>query len=86
MSERTLWRVPGWGMLYRTPAMANGAVYVLDGYFGLVALDGDTGQRRWTLRVDAGIGTSPVARDGVVCFADLVGCLTAVDAVSGEVR
>lgn len=86
VSDRTLWRVPGGGVLYRMPALADGTVYVLDDLFGLAAIDADTGQRRWTLRVDAGIGTSPVAGDGVVYFADTVGCLTAVDAATGEVR
>lgn len=86
VSDRTLWRVPGGGVLYRTPAMADGSVYVPDDLFGLAAIDAETGQRRWTLRVDAGIGTSPVADDGVVYFADTVGCLTAVDAATGEVR
>ena len=86
VSDRTLWRVPGRGVLYNTPTTADGAVYVRDGLFDLAAIDADTGQRRRTLHVDAGIETSPAAGDGVVCFAGTVGCLTAVDAASGAVR
>ncbi len=86
VGDRTLWRVPGGGVLYRTPAMADGAVYVLDRFFGLVAVDADSGQRRWTLRDDSGIASSPVAGVGVVYFADNAGCLTAVDAATGDVR
>lgn len=59
---------------------------VLEDLFGLVAVDADTGQRRWTLRDDSGIEASPVAGTGVVYFADSAGCLTAVDAATGEAR
>ncbi|MER7182938.1 PQQ-binding-like beta-propeller repeat protein [Streptomyces hyaluromycini] len=86
VGDRTLWRAPGGGVLYRTPAMADGVVYVLDRFFGLVAVDADSGQRRWTLRDDSGIASSPVAGTGVVYFADNAGCLTAVDAATGDVR
>jgi hypothetical protein len=30
VSGRTRWRVPAEGVLYRTPAMADGAVYLVD--------------------------------------------------------
>lgn len=86
VSDRTLWRVPGGGILYRTPALSDGTVYVNDGLLRLAAIDADTGQRRWTLKHDAAIELSPVADAGAVYFTDLYGHLTVVDAASGEVR
>ncbi|MEW2306807.1 PQQ-binding-like beta-propeller repeat protein, partial [Streptomyces sp. NPDC006655] len=72
VGDRTLWKVPGGGIPYRTPAIADGAVYVLDDLFDLVAVDADTGQRRWTLPNDSPIEASPVAGTGVVYFAERV--------------
>lgn len=66
--------------------MADGAVYVLDDLSALAAIDASTGERRWTLRNDSTIESSPVAGTGVVYFADMTGYLTAVDATTGEVR
>ncbi|WP_123974719.1 PQQ-binding-like beta-propeller repeat protein [Streptomyces sp. Ag109_O5-1] len=86
VDDRTLWRVPGGGVLHHTSAMADGAVYVLQDFFDLVAVDAGTGERRWTLRSDSGIASSPVADAGVVYFADTAGYLTAVDAATGDVR
>ncbi|WP_123971979.1 PQQ-binding-like beta-propeller repeat protein [Streptomyces sp. Ag109_O5-1] len=75
VGDRTLWKVPGGGIPYRTPAIADGAVYVLDDLFDLVAVDADTGQRRWTLPNDSPIEASPVVGTGVVYFADSAGPL-----------
>ncbi|MER6079285.1 PQQ-binding-like beta-propeller repeat protein [Streptomyces sp. NPDC001833] len=60
VGDRPLWKVPGGGIPYRTPAIADGAVHVHDDLFDLVAVDADTGQRRWTLPNDSPIKASPL--------------------------
>ncbi len=86
-----LWRAdteaPARG-IHGTPTVAGDTVYV-GAYDGaLYALDRETGERRWRVRLGDAIGSSPAYRGGRVYIAveydDPDGSLFAVDARTGE--
>ncbi len=74
--------------IHGTPTVAGDTVYV-GAYDGaLYALDRETGERRWRVRLGGSIGSSPGYHDGRVYIAveypDPDGSLFAVDARTGE--
>ncbi|WP_141576653.1 PQQ-binding-like beta-propeller repeat protein [Actinomadura sp. WMMA1423] len=69
----------------RTPAVADGAVYVPGGK-SLSAYDASTGRPRWTYPSPKGVQDTAAA-NGIVCFADFQGeKIHAVDARTGKRR
>ncbi len=79
------WRVQVDGAVHSSPAVVDGAVYVvsLDGY--CYAFDHRTGERRW--RVETGGGySSPTVVDGVVYVGSGNSGVFALDAETGDQR
>lgn len=62
-----IWRVNGLGVGYASPALANGRIYVVTNDAHLIALDANTGQKKWTHNLGrVGKGSPTVTSDGVI--------------------
>lgn len=85
---KVLWTVEVGESVESSAAIVDGTVYVGAQPGVLVALDLQSGRKRWTYTAsDLGIGeSSPAVAGGVVYVGDLAGVLHAVDAASGKAR
>ncbi|MER5383556.1 serine/threonine-protein kinase [Streptomyces sp. NPDC002688] len=84
-SGERLWRFPVGGLVYGSPAVADGMVYI-SGSRSLCAVDVSSGRARWK-RPLSGVGLgSPVVGDGVVYLNSVDDHLYALDAATGEQR
>ncbi|MCT9009107.1 serine/threonine-protein kinase [Streptomyces rhizosphaerihabitans] len=80
-----LWRFPVGGLVYASPAVADGTVYISSSRH-LCAVDVSSGRARWK-RPLAGVGLgSPVVGDGVVYLNSVDDHLYALDGATGEQR
>ncbi|MGW3814412.1 outer membrane protein assembly factor BamB family protein [Streptomyces sp. NPDC005046] len=80
-----LWRFPVGGLVYASPAVADGTVYI-SGSRTLCAVDVSSGRARWK-RPLSGVGLgSPVVGDGVVYLNSVDDHLYALDGATGEQR
>lgn len=70
------WRVPT-GARPTSPSVANGTIYMAT-HTQPVALDAETGDRRWTLETEAAIDTPPAVTDGAIVVADHAGVVYGV--------
>jgi outer membrane protein assembly factor BamB len=77
-------------ILTSSPAIVDGTVYVgtrdEDGTDNntVLAVDLENGEKRWQLKADAQIQSSPAVEDGIVYASSIRGTLYALDAKSGE--
>lgn len=67
-------------------AYADGVVYAADPGGMLIAINGEDGDERWSVRVDEKITAGVGLGDGMVYVADREGRIRAFDAESGEAR
>jgi outer membrane protein assembly factor BamB len=74
---REVWRAKADGIVWSSPAVAGGTVYVGDGLGVLRALDAETGVERWVYRTGARILGSPVPASGMVVVGSEDGSLYA---------
>ncbi|MER5469094.1 serine/threonine-protein kinase [Streptomyces sp. NPDC002935] len=80
-----LWRFPVGGLVYASPAVADGTVYI-SGSRNLCAVEVSSGRARWK-RPLTGVGLgSPVVDDGVVYLNSVDDHLYALDGATGEQR
>jgi outer membrane protein assembly factor BamB len=70
--------------LKSTAAIVDDTVYVGTDEAQLIALDLETGKRRWTYEADYAIEAAPGVKDGRVFVGDLDGAFHCVDAKTGE--
>jgi outer membrane protein assembly factor BamB len=86
-SGKVLWKTPLEGMMYHSPAVADGRVYVIRTRKGgvpdgtLICLDAKDGSQLWTFHSeDSQTFTSPMVSDGKLFLAndDVLFCLDAV--------
>ena len=77
------WRFEAGDLVWSSPAVADGVVYVGSKDHSLYALDASTGARLWRYRTGGGIWSSPAVADGVVFVGSDDGNLYALDASSG---
>jgi outer membrane protein assembly factor BamB len=75
---RELWRAKADGIVWSSPALAGGTVYVGDGSGVLRALDAATGAERWAYRTGGRILGSPVPAAGMVVVGSEDGSLYAI--------
>nr|WP_248296368.1 serine/threonine-protein kinase [Streptomyces sp. S1D4-11] len=77
------WRFQVGGLVYASPAVADGLVYISSSR-NLCAVDTDTGELRWK-RPRAGVGySSPVATRGTVLLSSIDENLYALDGATGK--
>ena len=78
------WEFATRDMVYSSPAVANGAVFVGSTDHRLYALDAESGSVLWSYDAAAEVRSSPCVLAGKVIFADTAGRLHAVDQDSGR--
>ncbi len=74
------------GMLFRSPAVADGRVFVGDMEGRIHALDIDSGRLLWTRRVSSAINTGILAIGNQLLVADMRGIAYRLDRTTGAVR
>jgi len=70
--------------IFRTPAVANGVVYIAGWSGVLYAVDISTSKELWRFDSKNGIRVSPCVAEGIVYFGNLDGNLYALDSKSGR--
>jgi outer membrane protein assembly factor BamB len=85
------WSTLTGGAVGSSPAIANGIVYVGSDDGALYALDASTGQMVWKTITSGPVTSSATVLDGVVhvgngCLAGGTGCISALDAATGQVQ
>lgn len=85
-APKVKWRFQTGGMVFSSPAVSAGAVYVGSTDGRLYALDGATGAKRWDYKTGSRVVSSPAVADGAVFFASYDGNLYALDKASGALE
>jgi len=78
------WEFATRDMVYSSPAVANGAVFVGSTDHRLYALDAESGSVLWTADVGQEVRSSPCVLAGKVIFSDITGRLHAVEQDTGR--
>ena len=81
-----LWRFATGGIVYSSPAVANGIVYVGSEDKNLYAIDTVTGKEKWRFATGDHIFSSPTVANGIVYIGSEDKNLYAIDAVTGKER
>jgi len=79
-----LWRLKTGGMVYSSPAVSNGVVYVGSNDNNLYAIDVVTGKEKWRFNTGGLVSSSPAVSSGIVYVGSLDNNLYAIDAVTGK--
>ena len=79
-----LWRFATGGIVYSSPAVANGIVYVGSEDKNLYAIDAVTGKEKWRFTTGDHVFASPTVADGSVYVRSEDKNLYAIDAVTGK--
>ncbi|MCL6734496.1 serine/threonine-protein kinase [Streptomyces neyagawaensis] len=80
------WRFITGGLVYASPIVADGVVYVGTETDFLYALDAGTGEMRWAFKTGGNVNAAPAVADGTVYVGSEDGNLYAVDADTGRQR
>jgi outer membrane protein assembly factor BamB len=80
------WKFITGGLVYASPIVADGVVYVGSETDFLYALDADTGALRWAFETGGNVNAEPAVADGTVYVPSEDGNLYAVDADTGRQR
>ncbi|MFF7260613.1 PQQ-binding-like beta-propeller repeat protein [Streptomyces sp. NPDC008159] len=80
------WKFITGGLVYASPIVADGVVYVGSETDFLYALDAGTGEPRWAFETGGNVNAEPAVADGTVYVPSEDGCLYAVDADTGKQR
>lgn len=80
------WRFTTGGLVYMSPIVADGAVYIGSETDFLYALDTDTGALRWAFDTGGNVNSEPAVADGTVYVGSEDSNLYAVDAGTGRQR
>jgi outer membrane protein assembly factor BamB len=72
--------------IYRSPAVAQGRVFLGDGKGNVRALDVESGRVLWTRPVGSAISTGVLAIDDELVLADAGGALHRIDQATGAIR
>ncbi len=81
-----LWRFTTEGIVYSSPAVAEGTVYVGSEDKNLYAIDAVTGKEKWRFTAGDHMYSSPAVANGIVYVASEDKNLYAIDAVTGKER
>jgi hypothetical protein len=79
-----LWRFATGGIVYSSPAVANGIVYVGSEDKNLYAIDAVTGKEKWRFTTGNHVFTSPAVANGIVYVGSEDKNLYAIDALTGK--
>jgi eukaryotic-like serine/threonine-protein kinase len=85
-AQRLIWEYRTGGMVFSSPALAGGSLYVGSGDGMLHAVEAATGASRWRFATGGAVDSSPAVADGVVYALSRDGLLYAVDAEDGSLR
>lgn len=85
-APKVKWSFHTKGMVFSSPAVSGGAVYVGSTDGRLYALDLATGTKRWEYKTGGRVVSSPAVANEVVFFESYDGNLYALGAASGAVR
>lgn len=80
------WKFITGGLVYASPIVADGVVYVGSETDFLYALDAGTGELRWAFETGRNVNAEPAVADGTVYVGSEDGNLYAVDADTGRQR
>ncbi|MDQ0935146.1 serine/threonine-protein kinase [Streptomyces turgidiscabies] len=80
------WRFATGGLVYASPTVADGVVYIGSDTDDLYALDTETGVLRWTFTTGADVSSKPTVADGTVYLGSQDSNLYAVDVGTGKQR
>ncbi|MFF7840471.1 PQQ-binding-like beta-propeller repeat protein [Streptomyces ossamyceticus] len=80
------WKFITGGLVYASPIVADGVVYVGGETDFLYALDADTGALRWAFETGGNVNAEPAVADGTVYVPSEDGNLYAVDVDTGRQR
>ncbi|MFF3941047.1 outer membrane protein assembly factor BamB family protein [Streptomyces phaeofaciens] len=80
------WRFATGGLVYASPIVADGVVYIGSDTDSLYALETETGVRRWRFTTRADVSSEPAVAGGTVYVGSEDSNLYAVDAGTGEQR
>jgi outer membrane protein assembly factor BamB len=84
--SRVKWKFHTKGMVFSSPAIAGGVVYVGSNDGNLYAVDLASGTQKWKFATKSRIPSSPAVADGVVYFVSYDGSLYAVNVADGKMK
>jgi outer membrane protein assembly factor BamB len=84
--NRVKWKFQTGGMVFSSPAVASGVVYVGSTDGNLYAIDLASGKQQWKFATKSRITSSPAVVDGLVYFVAYDGYLYAVNASDGQLK
>ncbi len=84
--HRVKWKFHTNGMVFSSPAVVGGTVYVGSNDRNLYAVDLESGAQKWKFSAQSRIPSSPAVAGGVVYFGSYDGFLYAVSAVDGKLK
>ena len=81
-----IWVNRSMNLVFSSPVVVNGTVYVIDANDHAAAIDAETGRTRWTAPIGGPVVSSPAVANGVMYIGDLDGHVYALDARTGKPR
>lgn len=84
--SKVKWKFHTKGMVFSSPAIANGNAYVGSTDGNVYAVNLETGEQKWKFTTQARVNSSPAVANGTVFFGSYDGNLYAVDGAGGKLK
>ena len=80
------WKFKTGGMVFASPVVADGIVYIGSADHNLYALDAQTGTQKWKFKTGSRVNSSAAVANGTIFFGSYDGNFYAVDSATGKLK